>query len=406
MPHYKSFNTSRKVTGVDSMLCREGTSSETVTVAIPTGRLAESSDRASEPLPDSGPVETAAAEAGPSSRRRKKLVGPVAAPSAAIVINDSPPGFTPRAEGQDRPAEVAEERRAEKRARVEILPGPSSSKSLEVEEVMLKEEAGRNVGLAADLEQAQVMVEHLREEAKEEATQNAPLSADIDSARVELVRLEEDLQSTRRVNKRLISQRNQAKGELDMALREKATELEYALSKQKVELKEKYVAELDDAMGEKSRKLAADYKAQLPGIRDRAWELGWKAALKKVGIFGDRFFFRNPPRFPSSDSDLHYIIDSPLVLSSSQVPPAANAAPEVPPEAPPTASAVPEASSEAPPTASAMPEAVPVVSETVLVGPKESAAVSKAGAPQGIDCNVEAVAPLSLSLHSFHCIFL
>ena len=57
---------------------------------------------------------------------------------------------------------------------------------------------------------------------------------------------------------------------LDVALREKAAELESALAKQKAELEEKYVAELDDVMGEESRKLAADYKAQLPGIRDRA----------------------------------------------------------------------------------------------------------------------------------------
>ena len=115
--------------------------------------------------------------------------------------------------------------------------------------------------------------------------------------------------------------------------------------------------------------------------------------MKNVKISGDHPFFGNPPKFPSSDSDLVSIIDSPLVLGISQAPPAASAAPEVPPKAPPAASATPEASSEAPPTASAAPEAVPVVSETVLVGPEESAAVSEAGAPLGIDCKVEAVAP-------------
>ena len=73
-PHCKSFNTSRKVTGVDSVLCGEGSCSELVTVAIPTGGLAEFGDRPSAPIPDSGRIETAAAEAGPSSRRRKKLV--------------------------------------------------------------------------------------------------------------------------------------------------------------------------------------------------------------------------------------------------------------------------------------------------------------------------------------------
>ena len=111
-------------------------------------------------------------------------------------------------------------------------------KSLAAKEAMLKEEASRNDGLAADLEQAQLMVEHFREEAKEEASQNAHLYADLDDARTELVRLEEDLQSTCGVNKRLISQRNQAKGELDMALRGKAAELESALAKQKAELEE------------------------------------------------------------------------------------------------------------------------------------------------------------------------
>ena len=44
-------------------------------------------------------------------------------------------------------------------------------KSLEAKEAILKEEASRAADLAADLEQAQVIVEHLREEAKEEATQ-------------------------------------------------------------------------------------------------------------------------------------------------------------------------------------------------------------------------------------------
>ena len=50
-----------------------------------------------------------------------------APPSAAIIIDDSPPSSTLRAEGRDCPAEVTKERRAEKRARVEVPPGPSSS---------------------------------------------------------------------------------------------------------------------------------------------------------------------------------------------------------------------------------------------------------------------------------------
>ena len=54
-----------------------------------------------------------------------------APPLATIIIDDSPPGSTPRAEGRDRPAEVSEKRRAEKRARVDILPGPSSPSLVE-----------------------------------------------------------------------------------------------------------------------------------------------------------------------------------------------------------------------------------------------------------------------------------
>ena len=75
-PHYKSFNTLKKVTGIDSVLREEGTSSEpvtaavpsseAVTVTIPTGRLVESGDRASAPFTDPEPAQTAAAEAGPS----------------------------------------------------------------------------------------------------------------------------------------------------------------------------------------------------------------------------------------------------------------------------------------------------------------------------------------------------
>ena len=98
-------------------------------------------------------------------------------------------------------------------------------KSLKAKDGMLKEEASRNVGLAADLEQALAEVVHLREEAKEEATQNAHLSIDLDSARAELVWLEEELQSNRRVHRQLISQRNEARGQLEIARKEKVAEL-------------------------------------------------------------------------------------------------------------------------------------------------------------------------------------
>ena len=46
---------------------------------------------------------------------------------AAIVIDDSPPGSSPRAGGRERPAEVTEEGRPEKRPRIESLPSPPAS---------------------------------------------------------------------------------------------------------------------------------------------------------------------------------------------------------------------------------------------------------------------------------------
>lgn len=64
---------------IDSVLRGEGGSSEPATAAVPiseemkvaihTGRLAESRDRASAPLPDLDPAGTSATEAGPSRRR-------------------------------------------------------------------------------------------------------------------------------------------------------------------------------------------------------------------------------------------------------------------------------------------------------------------------------------------------
>ncbi|KAJ8644459.1 hypothetical protein MRB53_006207 [Persea americana] len=70
-PHYRSFNTQRRVTGIDSLLSGEGTSAEQVTVAIPAERLVEPGDRASASHSDSEPAETAAVEAGTSSQRRR-----------------------------------------------------------------------------------------------------------------------------------------------------------------------------------------------------------------------------------------------------------------------------------------------------------------------------------------------
>ena len=185
---------------------------------------------------------------------------------------------------------------------------------MEAKDGLLREEASKNAGLATDLDQAQAEVAQLTEEAKDAAIQGATLIADLERAQAAVEELETDAHQLRRTNNDLFAEANRAKTQLGDALKEKAAELESALAKQKAELEEKYVATLNDAVGEESRKLAAEYKAQLPGIRGRAWELGLKAALKKVGVPEDSPIFKNPPKFLRSDSDLHSIIASPLVL--------------------------------------------------------------------------------------------
>ena len=101
------------------------------------------------------------------------------------------------------------------------------------------------------------------------------------------------------------------------------------MAKQKAELEEKYGAEFDAAMEEGIREVTADYKAQLQEIRDRAWELGWKVALRKVGVPWDDLAFRDPPKFPSSTTVLLSIVDPPFAPGpSSEAPAAASAVPE------------------------------------------------------------------------------
>ncbi|XXG77289.1 hypothetical protein AAC387_Pa08g1469 [Persea americana] len=267
--------------------------------------------------------------------------------------------------------------------------------SLAAREAMLVEEVGKNAGLVSDLEESQVLVEHLREELKDEGTQNLHLASELDDLRTEVVQLEEDLRDARRTNKRLLSQRNLVQGSLEMALRGKAAEIESALERQEARLKEEFLAEHNSIMGEEVGKLTADYKAQLPGIQDRAWELGWKAALKKAGVP----LLRNPPKFPPSDSELLAIsLASPCL--PPQACPEASAAPEAPSEAPPTAStyledspapAIVHAPSEAVVPESSVPEASAVVFEATSTVPEVSAVMAEA-APE-IDCNVKTAAP-------------
>ena len=207
--------------------------------------------------------------------------------------------------------------------------------------------------------------------------------------------MEKDLLPSRGPSKRLLTERNEARGKLEVALREKAAELESTLARQKTKLEEKYATELKAITEEEVQQLAANYKEQLPGIRDRGWELGWKAALRKAGVPGDNTMLRNPPKFLSSDSDLLAIIASPPVPGSSpQAPPvvSAEACAVMASEATPTAVAAPEAL-QAPPKAApeaTVLEASAVISEAASAAPEASEVVTEA--PPEIDCNVEAAA--------------
>ncbi|XXG46409.1 hypothetical protein AAC387_Pa02g1269 [Persea americana] len=84
------------MSGIDSVLREEGASSEpattavpsskAVTVAIPTGRLVQSGDRASALLPDPKLAGTSGTEAGPS--RRKRLVASSTSKSSAFSSSE------------------------------------------------------------------------------------------------------------------------------------------------------------------------------------------------------------------------------------------------------------------------------------------------------------------------------
>ncbi|KAJ8643647.1 hypothetical protein MRB53_005395 [Persea americana] len=268
--------------------------------------------------------------------------------------------------------------------------------SLASKDATLAEVAARNAGLVFDFEESKVEVERLKDELEDEKSQNLHLASELDDLRIAAKRLEDDLESAKGTNRRLLSQRNQAQGSLEMALRGKAAEIESALAKQEARLKEEFLAEHNSIMGEEVGRLSADYKAQLPGIRDRAWELGWKAALHKAGVPEDSPLFLNPPNLSCSDSGLAAV--SRVSNLSSQACPEANAAPGAPQEAP-AASADPEgyqvaAVVKAPPEAVApeasVPEAGAAVPEATPTAPEASAVVAEV--PPEIDCNVEAAA--------------
>ncbi|XXG79747.1 hypothetical protein AAC387_Pa09g0750 [Persea americana] len=209
-------------------------------------------------------------------------------------------------------------------------------KSLAARDATLEEEVRKKEDLLAELDAARALAEHLKEEAKQAVDQNVQLSWKLDEVRLASSRREEDMKMLRGTNSRLISERKLAERKLEMALDGKATELARALKDQEAKLKEEYLAEHESVMNEEVGKLAADYKAQLPGIREKAWALGWKAALRRVGVPPDSPIFQNSPRFPRSDSELRAVSGIAPVPSASEVPPAPVApAPPVVPEAAP-----------------------------------------------------------------------
>ncbi|XXG39747.1 hypothetical protein AAC387_Pa01g0624 [Persea americana] len=271
---------------------------------------------------------------------------------------------------------------AEARAAEWVVERDELRASLASKDAALAELTAKNVGLVFDLEESKVEADRLKDELEDEKGQNQHLSSELDDLRVAAKRLQDDLDSAKSTNRRLLSQRNQAQASLETALREKAAEIESALAKQGARLKEEFLAEHDSIMEEEVGRLSANYKAQLPGIRDRAWELGWKAALRKAGIPEDSPLFLDAPRFSCSDpgpAAVSQVSSDP----SSQSFPEANSAPGAHPEALAEGCQV-AAVVEVPP------EAAVVVPETAPTAPEASAVAAEV--PPEIDCNVEAAA--------------
>ena len=98
-------------------------------------------------------------------------------------------------------------------------------------------------------------------------------------------------------------------------------EYESALGRQKAEFEEKLQAEVDATYAEGARAVTVEYKARVHKIRQRAWELRWRAGLRKAGVSEDDPDIRNPPEFHSSDPGW-----SSAPSLSSEVPPGVDAA--------------------------------------------------------------------------------
>ncbi|XXG54674.1 hypothetical protein AAC387_Pa03g2493 [Persea americana] len=292
---------------------------------------------------------------------------------------------------------------AEARAAEWVVERDELQASMASKDATLAEVTAKNADLVVDFEESKVEVQRLKDELEDEKVQNQHLSSELDDLRAAVKQLEDELKSTKGTNRRLLSERKQAQGSLEVALREKAAEVESALAKQEARLKKEFLAEHDSIMEEEVGKLTADYKAQLPGIRDRAWELGWKAALHEAGVPEDSPLFVSLPSFPCPDPGPLAAVSQVSSDPPSQSCPEANAAPEVPPsQSCPEANAAPEVPQGAPVVSAdsgdcqvaavveVSPEAAVVVPETAPATTEVSTVAAEV--PPEIDCNVEAAA--------------
>ena len=152
-------------------------------------------------------------------------------------------------------------------------------------------------GLEAEKEGLQAALDVKDEQLREEASKNAGLVTDLEKASAEVERLDVEVERQSRLAVDLVTTMNQERAAFQSALKEKKAELEFALVKQKAELEEKSEAEFDVFYNEGIQEVTVEYKAQIHRIRHKAWELGWRAALKKAGVSEDDSAFRYPPKF-------------------------------------------------------------------------------------------------------------
>ncbi|XXG62274.1 hypothetical protein AAC387_Pa05g0664 [Persea americana] len=135
---------------------------------------------------------------------------------------------------------------------------------------------------------------------KEKVRKNTGLVADLDTATAEGDRLNVEVETQVRLAIDLVSTLEKQRDESKSTLQEQKAELKSALERQKAELEEKFQAEVEVAYNEGAQEVMASYKAQVLGISQKVWELGWMATLKEAGVPEDPAY-KNPSKFPSLD---------------------------------------------------------------------------------------------------------